>query len=72
MIAARSRYLKDAETRYAMVELEALAIQYGIKQSYLYLSGLQNFEVVTDHQPFKSIFNRNDLFEIDKVKLMKI
>ena len=72
LVAAGSRYLRDVETRYAMVELEALAIQYGIKQCHLYLSGLPHFEVVTDHQPLKSIFNRKDLFEIDNDKLMKI
>ena len=55
-----------------MVELEALAIHYGIKQCHLYLSGLQHLDVVTDHQPLKSIFNRKDLFEIDNDKLMKI
>ena len=72
LVAAGSRYLKDVETRYAMVELEALAIHYGIKQCHLYLSGLPHFEVITDHQPLKSIFNRKDLFEIDNDKLMKI
>ena len=32
MVAAGSRYLRGVETRYAMVELEALAIHYGITQ----------------------------------------
>ena len=36
------------------------------------MSGLQHFDVVTDHQPFKSIFNRKDLFEIDNDKVMEI
>ena len=72
LVAAGSRYLKDVETRYAMVELEALAIHYGIKQCHLYLSGLPHFDVITDHQPLKSIFNKKDLFEIDNDKLMKI
>ena len=60
------------ETRYAMVELEALAIHYGVKQCHLYLSGLPHFDVITDHQPLKTIFNKKDLFEIDNDKLMKI
>ena len=72
MVAAGSRYLRDVETRYAMVELEALAIHYGIKQCHLYLSGLPEFEVITDHQPLKTIFNRKDLFEVDNDNLMKI
>ena len=52
--------------------MEALAIYYGIKQCHLYLSGLQHFDVITDHQPLKTIFNKKDLFEIDNDKLMKI
>merc|ERR1712015_215814 len=72
LVAAGSRYLKDVETRYAMVELEALAIHYGVKQCHLYLSGLPHFEIITDHQPLKTILNRKDLVEIDNEKLMKI
>ena len=72
MIAAGSRYLKDVETRYAMVELESLAIHYGIKQCHLYLSGLPHFDVITDHQLLKTIFNKKDLYEIDNDKLRKI
>ena len=72
LVATGSRYLKDVETRYAMVELEALAIHYGIKQCHLYLSGMKHFDVVTDHQPLKTIFNKKDLHEIDNEKLMKI
>ena len=72
LVAAGSRYLQDVETRYAMVELEALAIHYGITKCHLYLSGLSHFDVITDHQPLKTIFNRKDLFEIDNHKPMKI
>ena len=32
----------------------------------------EEFLVITDHQPLKSIFNKKDLFEIDNEKLMKI
>ena len=71
-LAAGSRYLRDVETRYAMLELEALAIHYGVKQCHMYLAGLQHLDVITDHQPRKAIFNRKDLFEIDNDKLMKI
>ena len=43
-----------------------------MKQCHLYLSGLPHFDVITDHQPLKLIFNKKDLFEIDNDKLMKI
>ena len=72
IVAAGSRYLRDVETRYAMVELEAIAILYGVKQCHLYLAGLPHFDVITDHQPLKTIFNKKDLYEIDNDKLMKI
>ena len=55
-----------------MVELEALEIHYGITKCHLYLSGLPHFDVITDHQPLKTIFNRKDLFEIDNNKPMNI
>ena len=55
-----------------MVELEAIAILYGVKQCHLYLAGLPHFDVITDHQPLKTIFNKKDLYEIDNDKLMKI
>ena len=48
LVAAGSRYLKDVERRYAMVELEALAIHYGTKQCHIYLSGMKQFEVTRD------------------------
>ena len=55
-----------------MVELEALAIHHGIKQCHLYLSGLPYFDVITDDQPLKIIFNKNDLYKIDNNTMMKI
>ena len=56
-IHAGSRFLQDAETRYAMVELEALAIFYAVKKNHLYLAGLPHFTVNSDHRPLESIFN---------------
>ena len=49
-----------------------MAIHYGITQCHLYLSGLKHFEVITDHQPLKTVFKKKDLHEIDNEKLMKI
>ena len=56
-IHAGSRFLQDAETQYAMVELEALAIFYAVKKNHLYLAGLPHFTVNSDHRPLESIFN---------------
>ena len=45
-----SRFLSDAETRYAVIELECLAVTWAVRKCSLYLSGC-SFEVVTDHRP---------------------
>lgn len=58
--------------RYAMMEMEVLAIYFGIKQWHLYLSWLQQFEVIIDHQPLKTISNKKDVFKIDNEKMMRI
>ena len=55
VVAVGSIYLRDVKTRYAMLELESLAIHYGIKQFHLYLSGLPRIGVITYHQPLKTI-----------------
>ena len=63
----------DKTVFFAFVHiLEALVIHYGMKQCHLYLSGMKHFEVITDHQPLKTVFNKKDLHEIDNEKLMKI
>ena len=69
MVEVRSRYFKDVETRYAIMELEVLAINYANKQCHLYLPGLSQFEVLTNHQPVKTYFKRKLLFAIDNDNL---
>ncbi|XP_059092245.1 uncharacterized protein LOC131887632 [Tigriopus californicus] len=68
LIQCGSRYLKDCETRYAVIELEALCIYWAIKKCHLYLAGI-NFKVVTDHKPLIPIFNRQALVEIENPRV---
>jgi hypothetical protein len=53
-----SRALNDPETRYSQIDAESLAIYTGIMKCHIYLYGLQSFEVVTDHQPLLSLYNK--------------
>ena len=65
LIQAGSRFLSDAETRYAIIELEMLAVSWAILKCRLFLAGLQHFVVVTNHNPLLSILNTRQLDEIE-------
>lgn len=71
LIQCGSRALTDAETRYAVCEVEALAIQWAIFTCRLYLIGLK-FRVVTDHKPLIGIFSRSNLDAVDNSRLQRI
>ena len=60
LITCSSCSLNETQNRYATIELECLAIQYGISISKcsFYLQGLPNFEIITDHKPLLGIFEK--------------
>ena len=58
-----SRKLSDAETRYAMVEKEALAVTWACEKFDFYLVG-RDFEVETDHKPLVAILGEKDLSKL--------
>ena len=72
LVLCGSRFLADVETRYSMIELEALAIKYAMKKCHLYLYGLPKFEVVTDHRPLLPIFNSYHLSQVENAKIQGI
>jgi len=51
LIQAGSRSLTETESRYAIVELEMLAVAYATSKCHLFLAGLQHFRVITGHNP---------------------
>ena len=53
-VAFASKTLTDAETRYACIERELLAIVYGVERFHTYLYG-QKFLIKTDHKPLVMI-----------------
>lgn len=68
LIQCGSRFVSPAESRYAMIELEALAIIWAVNKCRLYLSGLPHFTVLVDHRPLLGIFAKT-IPEVDNPKL---
>ena len=65
-IQANSRHLTDTEGRYAVIELEMLAVTWATEKCRVFLAGLPTFLVVTDHNPLVPILNSHRLDEIEK------
>ena len=52
LVQAGSRFLSSAESRYAIIELEMLAVAWAVMKCKMFLAGLQHFKIITDHSPF--------------------
>lgn len=72
LIQAGSRFLSDTESRYAIIELELLAVSWAIIKCKLFLAGLPHFTVVTDHHPLVPILNNHRLDEIENPRLQRL
>ena len=72
LIQAGSRFLIDAKARYAVTELEMLAVCWAIQKCKLFLTGLQHFSVITDHNLLIQIINTHRLDEIENCHLQQL
>ena len=72
LVQCISRFLSDAETRYAPCKLEMLAICWAAQKCKLYLHGLGYFDVITDHRPQLPILNTYTLDQIDNPRLQRL
>ena len=52
-----SRATTAPESRHAQIELESAAVEFAIKRSHIYLYGLTDFTVITDHKPLLALYN---------------
>ena len=71
LIHCGSRFLSDAETRYAIIELELLAVVWAVHKCKLFLSGM-HFTVYTDHRPLIPIVNSYTLDQIENPRLQRL
>ena len=69
---AGSRFLKDAETRYAPVEGEALAVAWALEDSKYFTVGCPNLVIATDHKPLVKILGDRELADISNPRLFRI
>ena len=67
-----SRFVTEAESRYAITELEMLAVTWAINKCRLYLAGLPDFTVVVDHRPLVPILNSKGLDAIENPRLLRL
>ena len=72
LVQAGSRFLSEAESRYAVIKLEMLAVAWAANKCKTFLMGLQNFQVITDHNPLIPILNNHRLDEINNPRLQRL
>ncbi|XP_043188392.1 uncharacterized protein K02A2.6-like [Amphibalanus amphitrite] len=72
LVQCGSRFLSDAESRYAMVELELLAVVWALRKCRIFLQGLQHFKVITDHRPLIPILNDYTLDAVENPRLQRL
>ena len=75
--ACALRFLSDTEKNYHPIEVEMLAITWGCDKMNLYLHGLLDFLIVTDHKPLIPILQSKLLGDMSpripsmRMRLMK-
>ena len=72
LIQCGSRFVTDTESRYAVIELEMTAICWAVRKNHLYLAGLKDFDIITDHRPLIPILNQKSLVQIDNPRLLRL
>ena len=72
LVQCGSRFLSDVESRYAVVELEMLAVTWAVRKCHIYLAGMPEFNIITDHRPLVPILNSKSLAEIENPRLQRL
>ena len=67
-----SRFLKEAESRYAPIEGEALAVAYALEKCKMFVLGCPDLTIATDHQPLLNILNDRSLETISNPRISQL
>lgn len=70
-VACASRTTTNVEQRYPQLDLESLAVDFGLRRFRHYIAGGPGVEIITDHKPLVSIFASTRIGSIrtDRIKL---
>ncbi|XP_068233432.1 uncharacterized protein [Palaemon carinicauda] len=71
-IQCGSRFLTDAETRYAVIEVEMAAVLWAVRKCCVYLAGLPYFDQVVDRRPLVPILNSKHIGEVENPRLPRM
>ena len=71
-VQAGSRFVTPTESRYAMIELEALGACWAMKKCGMFLQGLPHFKLVTDHQPLILFLNSKGMADVNNPFLQRL
>ena len=69
---AGSRLTHPAESRYAPIEGEALAVVYGLESARYFVLGCDNLVVATDHKPLLGVLYNRHLGDIKNERLLSL
>ena len=72
LIFAGSRFTTEAESRYAPVEGEALALVYALEQCRMFVMGCKSLIVAVDHKPLVKIFSDQSLDNIKNPRILRL
>ena len=67
-----SRYLTEAESRYAAVEGEALAVVHGLEKTRHFTLGCTDLVIAVDHKPLIGLFTKRSLEDIPNARLRNL
>jgi len=67
-----SRFTSSAESRYAPIEGEALAVADALEKARFFVLGCSNLTVAVDHKPLLKIFHDRSLAEIPNPRLRNL
>ena len=72
IVLVGSRFTSSAESRYAPIEGEALAVVEALKKARHFVLGCSDLTVAVDHKPLLKVFGDRSLEDIDNPRLIRL